>query len=147
MESFSYSVPRNATRDYENMLSKQIITNMLFTPVYAYRCGHASELTQDNKVLNFHIIYKTTQFWRLFTLLSLCFSKPVMRSLAVITLFACVVFCANAQLVFPYSGEVKDLIEERLYDDEPDTVGPDTVEPATEGYEDDDDEVFINLLY
>ena len=58
------------------------------------------------------------------------------------------VFCANAQrILFPYSGEVKDLIEERLYDDEPDTVQPDTVEPAAEGYEDDDDEVFINLLY
>jgi hypothetical protein len=66
-----------------------------------------------------------------------------MRSLAVITLFACVVFCANAQrILFPYPGEVKDLIEERLYDDEPDTD-----EPATEGYEDGDDEVFINLLY
>jgi hypothetical protein len=61
------------------------------------------------------------------------------------------VFCANAQrILFPYSGEVKDLIEERLYDDErlePDTDEPDTDEPATEGYEDDDDEVFINLLY
>jgi hypothetical protein len=59
-----------------------------------------------------------------------------MRSLTVATLFACALFCANAQSV-----AVEQSIGDKIPLPKEGGQKPDTDEPATEDYKDGDDEV------